>query len=162
MGTWLGGTMGTLCWPWGQPAAPFSQLGELLLPVLCPFSGFVEGVWMPLGVSPPCPTGYSGLCPSLCPQPHSLQSPCPGWPHPGTSSPRHSLVGHILLRAERSTVKEPHISSGLAQGQCVGSGPLLSTPRASPVWAHTRGSSKDGPAGAPMCWQRLCHAVGSQ
>lgn len=52
-------------------------------------------------------------------------------PHPGTSSPRHSSVGYILVRAEGSTAKQPHIGSGLAQGQRVGSGPLLSTPRAS-------------------------------
>lgn len=157
-------------------AVPVPAAGRgLFLPVLCPCSGFVEGGQVPLGVSPPHPTGYSDLSPAPCPAKSmpwlenglmgevslcAFFSHCysliQGHPHPGTSSP-----GYILVRAEGSTAKQPRIGSGLAQGQRVGSGPLLSTPRAPLVlgphtWfirGRSRRSSHVLSEAVPCSWQ---------
>lgn len=124
-----------------HPGDPVLALGTSSSPILtavaaCPLLLLWLGRgWLgPLGVSPPHPTGYSGVSPPSASSPipcqvHGLGSK---WPHPGASSARPSLLGYILVRAEGSTAKEPCIGPGGGYG--------VRTPPEHPqswCWAHT-------------------------
>lgn len=162
----------------GPASSPVPAAGRgLFLPVLCPCSGFVEGGWVPLGVSPPHPTGYSDLPPSLLPPaPFPAKSwlanglmweisLCASFSHCYSLIQGHPRPGTALLlgtswSGQRGAQRSSHaLAQGWPRGSVWGQDPSWAPPEHPWCWpthvAHLRTILKEFPCAVRGCARQL-------